>query len=91
MSHTENENKVQVTDLIAWAKHVQEWEASSVKESLTETFEGWLHTDLASGTSDRATVLFNVNLAKKGISLISKLQLEDLEAAEQLLNLPSNV
>ena len=87
----ENENKTQVTNLIAWAKSVQEWEASSISESLTDSFEGWLQTDLASSKEARGLMLFNINLAKKGILLISKLEPEDLEAVEQLLNQPSNV
>ncbi len=89
--HTENQQSPTVIDLITWSKKVQEWNTSSLKESLTDSLEGWLQTDLSSSKEDRGIMLFNMNLLKKGLTLLGNLELEDLEAAEHLLKKQPNV
>lgn len=86
--HKENYEKPQVVDFIAWAQNVQEWNPTLIAESLQDVFEAWLHTDFASDKSERGVVLFNINLIKKGILLINKLKLEQLDDAAKKLKKP---
>lgn len=89
--HKENENRPQVTDLIAWAKNVQEWEPASIAESLNEAFEAYIHTNFADAKEERCILMFNINLVKKGMLLLSDLDLDLLDDAEKILTNHSNV